>query len=257
MTTATFTMRRGPVYWWRSYLSMTRWELTSLRLAVPVATMVQILTGAGFIFGIDLLFGGLPQRAALYLSTGVVVITLITVGLVMGPQFVAQQKAQQQYDFLWSLPVPRATAALAWLTVNSIIAIPGMLVAIAAAMWRFDLPFVLHPSILAAVFVVLITGTMVGYAIAHMIESPVAVNLIAQVMIFVILGFAPINYPIENLPGWLGAAHEWLPFHHMAQVIRAGLTDGIVEDVTRSYLVLAVWGALATIGTAAVLGRRK
>jgi ABC-2 type transport system permease protein len=257
VTTATFALRRGLPYWWRSYLSMVRWELTSLRLAVPVATMVQILTGAGFIFGIDLLFGGLSPQAALYLSTGVIVITLITVGLVMGPQFVAQSKAQDQYDFLWSLPVPRSTAALAWLTVNSIIAVPGMIVAIAAAIWRFDLQLVVSPSILAGVTIVLFTGTMVGYAMAHVIESPVAINLISQMMIFVILGFSPINFPIENLPGWLGAIHDWLPFHHMAQVIRGGLTEGVVSDMARSYLVLGLWSAVATIATAAVLGRRK
>jgi ABC-2 type transport system permease protein len=236
---------------------MVKWELTSLRLVIPTATAVQILTGAGFIFGIDLLFGGLDQRSALYLSTGVLVITLITVGMVMGPQFVAQHKAADQYDFLWSLPVPRTTAALAWLTINSIIAIPGMVIAVLAALWRFDLPLSITPAVVPAVAIVLLTGTMVGYAFAHAISSPVAIQLISQVLIFVILGFSPINYPIDRLPGWFATAHEWLPFHHMAEVIRAGLTDGLVGDVTRSYLVLGGWAVLAVTTTALVLGRRR
>lgn len=257
MTTASFPIRRGIPYWWHSYRSMLRWELTSMRLVVPVAMVVQVLTGAGFIFGIDLLFGGLTPRAALFLSTGVIVITLITVGMVMGPQFVAQQKAQDQYDFLWSLPVPRATAALAWLTTSSMIALPGVVVALLAAVWRFDLPLVVSPAIVPAVLLTLLTGTMVGYAIAHVIANPVAINLIAQVLIFVMLGFSPINFPIDQLPGWLQGIHEWLPMHHMAQVVRGGLTDGLVEGMDRSYLMLAGWSAIAIAGTAAVLGRRQ
>jgi ABC-2 type transport system permease protein len=257
MTTAVIGLRRGIPYWWDSYASMVKWELTSLRLVVPVATAVQILTGAGFIFGIDLLFGGLDQRAALYLSTGVLVITLITVGMVMGPQFVAQAKASDQYDFLWSLPVPRTTAALAWLTINSIIAIPGMVIAVLAALWRFDLPLVISPAVIPAVVIVLLTGTMVGYAFSHAISSPLAINMISQMLIFVILGFSPINYPIDRLPGWFAALHGWLPFHHMAEVIRAGLTEGLVTDVTRSYLTLGGWSVLAVITTALVLGRRS
>lgn len=257
MTAAAITLRRGLPYWWESYTSMVRWELTSLRLVVPVATAVQILTGAGFIFGIDLLFGGLGQEAALYLSTGVLVITLITVGMVMSPQFVAQAKASDQYDFLWSLPVPRTTAALASLTINSIIALPGMVIAILAALWRFDLPLVVSPAIVPAVLIVLLTGTMVGYAFSHAISSPLAINMVSQVLIFFILGFSPINYPIERLPGWFEAIHEWLPFHHMAQVVRGGLTEGVVDGMARSYLVLGGWSVVAVIGTALVLGRRR
>lgn len=256
MTTAAVTLRRGLPYWWKSYTSMVRWELTSLRLVVPVATAVQILTGAGFIFGIDLLFGGLGQEAALYLSTGVLVITLITVGMVMGPQFVAQAKASDQYDFLWSLPVPRTTAALAWLTINSIIALPGMLIAVLAALWRFDLPLAVSASILPAVLVTLLTGTMIGYAFSHAMSNPLAINLMSQVLIFFILGFSPINFPIERFPGWFAAVHQWLPFHHMAQVIRGGLTEGLVDGIMRSYLVLAIWSMVSIGVAAAVLGRR-
>lgn len=257
MTTAVWDLRRGFGYWWHSYRQMVRWEFVGLRLVVPIAVIVQILTGAGFIFGIDLLFGGLERQAALFLSTGVIVVTLITVGLVMGPQFVAQQKAEQNYDFVWSLPVPRTTAALAWLTINAVIAVPGMLVALGAAAWRFDLPLEVTASIVPAIFVTLFAGTMVGYAIAHVVPSPVAINLISQVMIFFILGFSPINYPIDNLPGWLATVHEWLPFHHMAQVIRGGLTEGVVSGMARSYAVLGAWCVIAVTATAAVLGRRR
>ena len=97
---------------------------------------------------------------------------------------------------------------------------------------------------------------MIGYAFAHAIPKPMVTQMIPQLLIFMILGFAPINFPPENLPGWLASVNLYLPFHHMANVMRAGLTEGLVTDVGISYLVLAAY-AVASITVAAwVIGRR-
>ena len=250
-------LRSGPGYWWDSYRHMLRWEWTSLRLVLPVTVMAQMLTGAGFVFAVGLFFGQVPPRAALYVSTGVVVLTLVTVGLVLGPQLIAQQKAEQTYDFLWSLPVPRTVPALAWVTTNLVIGLPGMIVALVLALIRYDLPLHVSPAVVPAVLLTLFTGTLVGYALAHSIANPMLTQIITQVLIFVIIGFSPINYPPEQLPGWLAGIHEWLPLHHMANVVRAGLTRGVVADVTRSYLVLGAWSVAAVALATAALGKRK
>lgn len=183
-------------------------------------------------------------------------LTLVTIGLVLGPQLIAQQKAEQTYDFLWSLPVPRTTAALAWVTTNLILGVPGMAVALVVALLRYDLELHVSPAIVPAVFLTLFTGTMIGYALAHAIGNPLLIGAITQLTIFLILGFSPINFPAEQLPGWLAALHRWLPLAPMADTVRAALTLGVVEEVTRSYLVLGAWAVVATGATALVLGRR-
>jgi ABC-2 type transport system permease protein len=249
-------LRSGSGYWWHSYRMMVRWELTGLRLVLPVTVMVQILTGAGFVLALGLFFGQVPPRAALFVSTGVLVLTLVTIGLVLGPQLVAQQKAEQTYDFLWSLPVPRTTAALAWVTTNFILGLPGMLVALGVALLRYDLDLHVSPAVVPAVLLTLLTGTMIGYALAHALGNPMLIAAITQLTIFVILGFSPINFPADQLPGWLAALHRWLPLAPMADTVRAGLTVGVVEGVARSYLVLGAWAAASVAVTAAVLSRR-
>jgi ABC-2 type transport system permease protein len=250
-------LRSGLGYWWNSYLMMTRWELTGFRLLLPITMMVQALTGAGFVLGVGLFFNQIPPTAALFVSTGVVVITLITVGLVLGPQLVAQQKTQQTYEFLWSLPVPRSTAALAWLTTNALIAVPGVVAALAVAMIRYDLPLAISPAIVPAALLTLYVGTMLGYAAAHAISNPLLVMMLTQVTIFFILGFSPINFPKEQLPDWLAAANQGLPMLHMAAVTRAALTRGVVSGVGWSYLTLALWGIAATAVAAWAVGRRR
>ena len=85
---------------------------------------------AGLIIGFGLLIGEIPPTAALYLATGVTVISMITIGFVLAPQLIAQQKIAGTYEYLWSLPVPRTTSVAASLTVNTLIAVPGMVVAL-------------------------------------------------------------------------------------------------------------------------------
>jgi ABC-2 type transport system permease protein len=59
------------------------------------------------------------------------------------------------------------------------------------------------------------------------------------------------------LPGWLLTVHRVLPFYNMAVVIRAGLTTGVVTDLTRSFLVLLAWAAAGALMTAWVVGHRR
>ncbi len=246
----------GVAHWWRSYRMMTRWELTGMRSLLPLIVMVQVLIGAGFALGIGLFFVEIPQRNALYLSTGAAVVTLVTVGLVLGPQLVAEHKVRGTADFLWSLPVPRTTQAAAWVTMNSIIAVPGMIAALMIADWRYDLPLHVTPSIVPAVLLTIVSATMIGYAFAHAIRLPMVIHMITQLVSFGILGFAPINIPPENLPGWLVEVNHGLPFEHMAIVMRAGLTDGLVSHVAASYLVVIAYAIVAVAVAAWVVGRR-
>lgn len=249
--------RHGPAYWLRAYRAMVRWHLVSLRLWLPVLMVVQVLAGAGFVLGIALLLHPIPAAAALYVSTGVPVINLIMVGLILGPQLVADQKARGSHEFLQALPVPRVADALAWYTVTLAGGLPAVLVSLLIARLRYDLAFAISPAVVPAVLLTTFSGTMIGYALAHALGSPMTTRLIVQVLVFAVFGYCPILFPAGQLPGWLAALNWWLPFRHMAVIVRAGLTSGMVDGVARSYLIVSVWGVLGVAASAWALGRRK
>ena len=248
--------QRGVAFLMRGFSSMVRWEVTRMRLLLPITIMVQGFTGAGLVLGIGLFFENMAPQTALYLATGAVVISLVTVGLVMGPQLVAQQRQEGSYDFIASMPVPRSASLAAWLVLNSAVAIPGTVGAVLVAMWRYDAAFNVSLLIVPATLLTLVAGVMMGHAYAHAVPDPLMVGLISQVLIFVTFGFSPISYPVENLPDWLGSLHRYLPFMHMGNVVRDGLTDGLATDVGFSYVVLAVWTLAATL-VAVVVARRR
>jgi ABC-2 type transport system permease protein len=100
-------LRGGAGYWLDSYRALTRWHLASLRMWLMLLTVVQVMAGAGFVLGIALFFDHIPASAALFVCTSVPVINLMIVGLILGPQLVAQQKLQQSYEFLRALPCGR------------------------------------------------------------------------------------------------------------------------------------------------------
>jgi ABC-2 type transport system permease protein len=251
------TTRRGPAHWVASWRSMLRWELSGLRLMLPVMILVQLLMGAGFAIGFGLIVPELSEEAATYLVSGAAAMTLIIVGLSVGPQIVSSHRRAGTYEFLWGLPVPRSAATAAWFVVTLLLGLPAFVTTLLVGSWRYDLSLSIEPvALVAAVLLVVFSATLLGYALAHAVKSPMLVMVLSQVLIFVVIGFSPINYPAERLPGWLQQVHDWLPLESMGQVVRAALTDGIVDAVARPYVLLTVWAAVAVAITGLTLRRR-
>jgi ABC-2 type transport system permease protein len=98
---------------------------------------------------------------------------------------------------------------------------------------------------------------MLGYALGHAVSNPMVTRMIASLLSFVLVGFCPILFPPEQLPGWLAALNWWFPFRHMAFIVRDALAPEMVADAPISYLVVAVWGLVGAGIAAWALGRRK
>lgn len=248
--------RRGPGHWLRSFALMVSWELRTLRIYLPLALVVQLLLGGGMVVGYGYLLGEVDSATALYLATGLGVISMITIGLVLAPQLIAQQKQAGIFDYMFSLPVPRTTTIAAGLVVNSLIALPGLLFALLVAQWYFEIDFVWKPTLAPAVALTVITAASIGFAMAHAISNPQITGLLTQILIFALILFSPINFPPERLPGWLAAIHDWLPFYHSANVVRASLTEGMAQHLPRSFTLLGLWALGSWTLTAWVIGRR-
>lgn len=253
----THTVRRGRRYWTQSLGAMLRWDALGLRRFLPLMLVIQTLIGAGMVIMYGFYFADLSPRAALYIATGAPTLALIPIGFVLVPAMVASQRMADTYDFIWSLPVPRLVSAMSSFTLFTLVAIPGMAVALVVASWRYGIDVDISPAIVLAIGLTALMSTSVGFGMAHAIANPLVVNLITNMLIFFVLLFSPVVYPAEQVPGWLMAIHQVLPFHHMAVVIRAGLSEGLVTtSVGVSYAVLVAWTVAGWGVTAWVVGRR-
>jgi ABC-2 type transport system permease protein len=242
--------------WPRAYWRMVAWNFADLRMYLPMLSAVLILQGAGFALGIGLLFGQVPEVAAIFLVTGVPVMNLITAGLIFEPQLVAEQRIRGSYEFLQALPVPRSAAALAWYTVALGTALPAVALTLVTGVARYHLHLTVSPMVVPAMLLTCLTGVLLGLAIAHGVTVPMAAELVSTTLIFVMFGFCPVALPATQLPGWLVAVNQWLPFGSMATIIRAALTSGVASGVPRAYLVVAAWAAGSALIVAWAQGRR-
>jgi ABC-2 type transport system permease protein len=240
-----------------AYLTLLRWQLAQLGPMIPLVAVIQLLLAGGIVVGFGFLLNEGDTASATFLSTGTPTVLLLTLGLVIVPQGVAAARANGTLTYLRAQPVPRLVLFLADLTLWVLVALPSVVVAGLAAWWRFDVEFSFDwPLLIAGVLLVTVMATSVGYAIAVTLPTMLA-QVISQVMVFFVLMFSPVTFPVERLPDWYAGVHEVLPVMPAGDVIRAGLVSGTYSAAGQDLLVLAVWAAAGVGLTLLALMRRK
>ncbi len=239
----------------RSYRLLLAWQARRLKGVLPLALVVQALLALGIVIGYPLLVPRIDRTTALFLATGAPAITLISMGLVLVPQMVAQARTEGTLDYMRSLPVPRLVYLVADLTVWLVVVLPGVLFAVVVGDVRFALG--LHPSplVVPAMLLVALTATAIGYAIASLLPAMLA-NLLTQVLVVFILMFSPLDFPPDRLPAWLAAIHRVLPIQAMGEVVRGTLAGGTVPLTAGPFLLLAAWCVASLAVTHRVMNRR-
>lgn len=241
--------------WLRSYALLMRWTLLQRRADLPFMVAVQLVISVGVVLGFSLLIPDLDSTHALYLTTGSMTISLITVAIGTAPQTVAHQKSQGVLDYQRAMPVPRTAVLAADTTIWVAIALPGTVAALAVSALRFSLTLDITATLLPAVLLVAAASIGVGYFIAYAVK-PTLVGIVTNIVLIGSLMFAPINYPADRLPNWLAGVHEVLPFASMAQVIRESVIappDGISAA---PFLLLTGWAVAGILLATWMMARR-
>jgi ABC-2 type transport system permease protein len=239
----------------RQGLLLLQWQLRRSLPYIPLLVVVQVALAVATVVGYGLLVGTPSPDVALYLATGAPTITLITVGLVMTPQMLAQAKTEGSLDWMRTLPVPRWTFLASDLLMWTLIALPGMVLGVVAGVLRFNVHLSIAPWVVLAALLVSLTSASVGYAMASVLP-PMLAQLLTQVLIFVVLLFSPVSYPASRMPEWLQTVHQFLPIEPMAQLVRAGLANASFTVPGRSMVVLGVWVCVAVAAALTALRRR-
>jgi ABC-2 type transport system permease protein len=256
-TTLGLPVRRGPIHWVSSYVAMLRFDLAAQRNFLPMFLIMQVLFGAGMAIIYGFYIGHLPPGAALFIVSGAPALAMLTAGLMGVEMMVTERQQAGTWDFIWSLPAPRSAAMASVVTVFTLLAIPGIVVTLALADLRYGISLSVSPMVVPAMLLSSMMATSVGLSMALLINNPMVTNAIMNAMIFIVLIFSPVQFPISRLPLWLADVHRVLPIYYLAEVLRASLTRGLVSDTGLSYAVLSAWTLAAWAATAWVVGRRR
>jgi ABC-2 type transport system permease protein len=243
--------------WLHSYRLLLQWQALRLKPILPFILVIQPLIGVGTVIGLGYMLPQIDTNSAIFLTTGGPTLALITFGLVLVPQVVADARTQGTFDYMWSLPIPRMAFMAADMTIWMLITLPGVILALLVGSIKYDFALQVTPLVVPAFLLVSLTATSVGYAIAHLSPKPELVAVLTNFIIFSLFLFSPINFPAERLPEWLADVHQFLPVMHAADAIRGSLVEAYAAGLGQALLTLSVWCAVALAATYTVLSRRR
>lgn len=227
--------------WLQSYSLLLKWQGLKFKTVLPFVLVAQFFTGMGTVIGLGYMMPEIDPQSAMFLVTGGPTLSLITLGLVMVPQMVAQAKSNGTLDYMRSFPVPRMTYLAADLTIWLGSTIPGVILALIVGSLRYDFQLQFSPMIVPAFALVVLMATSVGYAIALLSPKAELVNVLTNLVIFSLFLFSPVNFPLERLPQWLGTIHRFLPVKYAADAVRSALVPGFEQGNGLAFAVLGVW----------------
>jgi ABC-2 type transport system permease protein len=227
--------------WFQSYTLLLKWQGFKFKTILPFVVLGQFFTGIGTVIGLGYMMPGIDSQTAMFLVTGGPTLSLITLGLVLVPQMVAQAKSGGSLDYMRCFPVPRMAYLVADLSIWLVSTLPGVILALIVGSLRYN--FELHFSLLIipAFTLVVLMATTVGYAIALLSPKAELVNLLTNLIIFSLFLFSPINFPAERLPDWLETLHRFLPVKYAADAVRGALVPGYSDGLAQAMAVLGVW----------------
>jgi ABC-2 type transport system permease protein len=242
--------------WFKSYGLMVKWVFLSSRPWLSLNLVVQMCIAVAFVFGMSYFYPTITPSVAKYLTTGAPTLILITVGLVMVPQIIASARLEGTFDYIWSLPVPRMVYIAADATNMFASMLPGIVLAVIFGAIHFDFNLSISPLVIPAVILIASSATFLGYSMAFAVPKPMMVNVLTQIIIFIVMMFSPVMYPVSQLPGWLQAIHKVLPIQYMADLTRGTLTD-LPVNLGLAFAVVGAWFVAGFTCTYMLVRRRN
>jgi len=240
----------------RSYGLMLKWQALSNKPLLPLEAAVQVMIAVGFVIGLSFLYPDISPTTAKFLTTGAPTLILLMTGLVLAPQIVAMARTEGTFDYIWSLPVPRMVYLAADATVWVLVSLPGVVIALAIGAIYHGFSLEVSPLVVPALLLVALTSVFIGYTIAYGAPKPQLAHLATQIIVFLIMLFSPVIYPIEQLPSWLATLHRGLPIQYMADLSRGTLTD-LDVNIGLAFGVVSAWCVVAFIITSVLIHRRR
>jgi len=226
------------------FILLLRWQFLGIKPLIPLYVIAQVLLAVGIIMGFPFLIPNITDEVTIYLTTGAPTIILLSVGLVILPQGVAETKSNGTLDFMLSWPLPRLYYVLAESIIWLLMTLPGVFIALFIASIRFDITLSITYTTFPVLILTGLTAIGIGYAFTLWLK-PLVAELLSQILIFAILLFSPINFPPERLPSWLATVHEFLPIQYMADLVRASLAPDYFDQNWYVFLVLGTWFILS------------
>ena len=229
-------------HFWQNYIHLTAVIILEFRQWLTMILSISVLLNLGMVFAFSFISGSREPELGRYFVSGAAVMSLVTLGIMMVAQDMAQSRRNGAILYYASLPISKTAFILAVVTGNGMAAVPGMIITLLVGSWYFGFSLALNPLMLAVVPLSAISLAGVGAAIGLGIPNWRVAGLVAQATMFFIMFFAPVMIPNDRLPAILQYTGMILPPTYAAQAFRAALQPEITVGLLTDLAILAVFG---------------
>ena len=203
-------------------LNLIQWNYLRQKNLFVLFTLAQVLLAISLLFGYPLVIGDIDPTRASYLTSGSVLIGIISIGCTISAPVVSNAKSEGHIDYLRALPVSRFAISLADLWMWLLAILPGVFFSILLGYLRFAIQPSLSITALLVLLLICLVMISLGFAIAYLF-SPNTVTLMSQLILMIGLMFSPIMYPASRLPDIINQIYHFLPFVPAANLLRSSL----------------------------------
>lgn len=200
----------------------------------------QIIISLGITIGFTFLYSDLDKNTLLYLATGAPTMIFVMCGFACLPFQNSAAKTEGHITFLKTLPINRLAIITADTLIWLCVALPGIIISTLCAHFIYNPGFAISWTVIPACLLSAITCIAVGYGFSYVLK-PENTMLVCMVCVFGGLMFSPINFPMERLPEWLQAVHNFLPIDAMTQIIRSSFASDTFTVDFLPYLKMICW----------------
>src|SRR5688572_2487062 len=234
-----------------NYAHLTAVVILEFRQWLALLLTLTVFLNLGMIFAFSFISGSRDPALGQYIVPGSAIMALVTIGVSMVANDLAQQRRTGSILYYASLPISKMAYVLAMVTGNGFAALPGVLVTVLVGSWLYQLPLAFNPMVLLVLPLSAISLAGFGAAIGLGIKNWRVVGMVAPVPMFFIMFCAPVMIASSRLPGFWQEPGYLLPPRYAARAFRAALQPEITGELLTDVAILAAWA----IGSLVIVSR--
>jgi ABC-2 type transport system permease protein len=203
-------------------------QISEVRAKWYWSVITSLLMPLSMIFGLEKIGSGLHDTSSLlFIISGATIFSVVMEGVVLTAQRVGMMKHLGILTYYASLPISKAAFAMAILFARLVITLPGMILTIIMGNLLYHVHLHIDLWVIAVLLLTSLSLSVSGLALGSILESIEAVNIVANILQFILILAAPIFIPVTSLPVPLQALSYFLPPSYAATALRHALTGNI------------------------------
>lgn len=218
-------------FWW-----LLRSQLFSLRLTWFWYLVQMTFVPLSFLAFLWLFIGQARPEVMLFVITGSLIMNVSLGAMLSLGQDIGWLKEQNAYEHYAALPISKGVFLAALVTRGVLLSLPSAFLLFATGVIFLNL----LPNLEALLVLVLGAYAMSGLGAFIGFWSPTGqvANLVTQIVQPLIVFFAPVYIPLQQLPYPLQITAHFLPTTYAARALREALTGASVQQLWPEILIL-------------------